>query len=579
MVRLSSLLVFASVNSLAMSSSRSFLQMPRCRGIDIEELSISEIQQYLQKKSFTSRDLTQCYLKRIELVNPRLKAVIETNPDALDIADQLDAERSNGKVRSKIHGIPFLVKDNIATKDKMETTAGCAALVGTKVPEDAPVVALLRAAGGVVLGKANLSEWASMRASYYAEAYSSRGGQNRNPYNLAEHPGGSSSGSASGLAANMCAFSIGTETDGSVMFPADRNAVVGIKPTVGLTSTKGVIPEAPSLDTVGTFGRTVEDATIVLEIIADKTAVLTNQAQPSDTSSDENEETKPLTSWLAKRDSLNGAKFGLPRKRVWESAGRSAKHKSEYIALKKLVEKLKNAGAKIVDVDLPSAEEILSPNGWDWSYGEGKSGAKLSEFEVVKVEFYRGLQEYLATLESNENKILSLEDVMAYNIEHTESEGGVPGTHPAWPTGEDNFDQCIESKDHDDAGYYQALEYILRKSREEGIDATMRHGEDDLDGLLVPLQAEEGVACSIAAKAGYPMITIPVGINENGVPFGMGIIQVAWKEHLLIKYGSAIQDLIRQRHRPTFINVNAENYTYVGEPPTTVKSLDDAPSG
>jgi amidase len=215
--------------------------MPKCGGIQIEECSISQLQDYLNKGAFTSRELVQCYMHRIELVNPRVKAVIETSPDALDIANRLDEERENGHVRSRLHGIPFIVKDNIATKDKMQTTAESAALVGTVVPSDARIVTLLREAGVVLLGKANLSEFASMRASYYAEGYSSRGGQNRNPYNLAQHAGGSSSGSASSLASKLCAFSIGTETDGrSIMFLADRNAVVGIKPTVGLTSTLGI---------------------------------------------------------------------------------------------------------------------------------------------------------------------------------------------------------------------------------------------------------------------------------------------------------------------------------------------------
>lgn len=546
-----------------MGSSQSGLQMPRCRGVDIEELSITQLQDNLDEKLFTSKDLTLCYLKRIEMINPRIKAVIETNPAALNIADELDVERKNGIVRSKIHGIPFLVKDNIATKDKMQTTAGCAALVGTTVPNDAPVVALLRAAGGVLLGKANLSEWASMRASYYAEAYSSRGGQNRNPYNLAEHPGGSSSGSASALTTNMCAFSIGTETDGSIMFPADRNAVVGIKPTVGLTSTRGVIPEAPSLDTVGTFGRSVEDATIILDIIADRSSVPENHVDTLESSINQHNTINPYTSWLAKKDVLKGAKFGLPLKRVWESASKSAKHKSEYIALKKITKQIERAGAQVLDVDFPSAEEIISPNGWDWEYAAGESGSKLSEFEVVKVEFYRSLTNYLSTLEGNKEGILSLEDVMAYNVRYTDQEGGVPGTHPAWPTGQDNFDRCIESKDCDDAVYSKALEYNLRKSREEGIDAALKIEEGKLDGLLVPLQADEGVGCSVAAKAGYPMITIPVGVNDVGVPFGIGIIQTAWKEQLLVKYGSAIEDLIRHRHRPTFKNYDADNYTYV----------------
>jgi amidase len=550
-----------------MGSSESCLQMPRCRGVDIEELSITQLQDHLERSSFTSRELAQCYLKRIEMVNPRIKAVIETNPDVLDIADELDAERKKGGVRSRIHGIPFLVKDNIGTKDKMQTTAGCTALVGTIVPNEATVVTLLRAAGGVLLGKANLSEWASMRASYYSEAYSSRGGQNRNPYNLAEHPGGSSSGSASALAANMCAFSIGTETDGSVMFPADRNAVVGIKPTVGLTSTLGVIPESPSLDTVGTFGRSVEDATIILDIIADKSSAPRSQTGASEAHIDQQNELKTYTSWLAKKDALKGVKFGLPLKRVWEAASRNTNHKSEYVALKKLTEQIADAGAQILDVDFPSAEEIISPDGWDWEYGAGEHGSKLSEFEVVKVEFYQSLSKYLGALQENKEGIFSLEDLVAYNVRHTDKEGGVPGTHLAWPTGQDNFNRCIESKDCDVAVYSKALEYIWRKSREEGIDAAMMHGEEELDGLLVPLQADKGTACSVAAKAGYPMITVPVGVNDQGVPFGMGIIQKAWKDHMLIRYGSAIEDLIQHRPRPTFLNFDADNYTYIGSPP------------
>ncbi|KAI9693812.1 MAG: hypothetical protein M1822_003083 [Bathelium mastoideum] len=522
--------------------------MPKCRGVDIEELSITQLQEYLTATSFTSRELTLCYLKRIELLNPRIKAVIETNPDALEIADRLDAERQNGIVRSIIHGIPFLVKDNIATRDKMQTTTGCAALLGAIVPDDAPVVALLRAAGGVLLGKANLSE------------------QNRNPYNLAEHPGGSSSGSASALAANMCAFSIGTETDGSIMFPADRNAVVGIKPTVGLTSRLGVIPEAPSMDTVGTFGRTVEDATIVLDIIRDRSSSAKTQADPPQHSSKEQEVDQPYTSWLAKKEALQGAKFGLPRKRVWESARENANHRSEYTALMELTKQIERAGAQVFDVEFPSAAEIIPPSGWDWEYGAGESGSKLSEFEVVKAEFYRSLRDYLSTLKSTKKKMLSLEDVVQYNVRHTESEGGVAGTHPAWPTGQDNFDRCLDSKDHDSAVYTKALEYIVRKSREEGIDSALRHEAGDLDGLLVPLQAEGGVACSVAAKAGYPMITIPIGVNEKGVPFGMGIMQTAWKENLLIRCASAIEDLTGRRHRPSFLNFEAENYPYIGSP-------------
>ena len=194
----------------------------------------------------------------------------------------------------------------------------------------------------------------------------------------------------------------------------------------------------------------------------------------------------------------------------------------------------------------------------------------MSEFEVVKVEFYRGLRSYLNTLSVNKKNILSLEDVVAYNVKHTNREGGLPGTHPAWPTGQDNFDRCLASKDEDNTIYNKALEYTRRESRERGIDAAMKLGEDNLDGILVPLQAEGGVAWSLAAKAGYPMITVPVSISEIGVPFGLGIMQTAGKEHLLVKYGSAIEHLVGHRKRPTFLNMDADNYAYVGSPPKKI---------
>ncbi|KAG9230498.1 amidase [Amylocarpus encephaloides] len=534
---------------MSASELETYLQRAKCRGVDIEECSISQLQKYLSKGTFTSRDLTQCYLQKITRINPRLRAVIETNPDALDIADRLDAECRAGHIRSPLHGIPFLAKDNVATKDRMQTTAGCAALTGTIVSEDARVITLLRDAGAVLLGKANLSEFASMRSSYYAEGYSSRGGLNRNPYNLQHNTGGSSSGSASSVASNMCAFSIGTETDGSVMFPADRNAVVGIKPTVGLTSMRGVIPEAPSMDTVGPFGRSVEDAVTILGVIRER---------------GESEDLMPYTTLLSKKDTLHGAKFGLPWKRVWESVSHDCEYETVYKFLMGVIHKIEEAGAQIIKVDLPSAGEIMPPDGWDWTYGEGKTHSKFSEFEVVRSEFYHSLQVYLDGLEKNEKGIRSLEDIVAYNIENTTVEGGVPGTHRAWPLGQDNFHKAIETKDQPKEIYIRALEYVRRKSREEGIDAALQHEGKQLDGLLVPLQAEGGVACSVAAKAGYRMITVPVDIDKHGVPFGIAIIQTACKEDLLIKYGSAIEDLVRGRTLPRFLNLEAKNYPYVG---------------
>jgi amidase len=550
-----------------MSTLKECLRMPTCRGVEIEECSILQLQDYLSKSAFTTTELIQCYFQRIELLNPRVRALIETNPDALAIAAKLDEERRNGHVWSHLHGIPFIVKDNLATKDKMQTTAGSGALIGTVVPDDSRVVSLLRDAGAVLLGKSNMSEFASMRASYYAEGYSSRGGQNRNPYNLAHHPGGSSSGSASAIASNMCAFSIGTETDGSIMFPADRNAVVGIKPTVGLTSTSGVIPEAPSMDTVGPFGRSVEDATIILEVIRERpTTSEAHRESPTSTSRDE-VNCMPYTSWLRKKSALSGARFGLPWKRVWENASKDAEKELQYRSLMDLVEKIKDSGAQVVISDFPSAEEIIPSEGWDWEFGDSKKGSMLSEFEVVRTEFYRSLRSYLGGLVKNDSNISSLEDIVSYNIQHTAEEGGFPGTHPAWPTGQDGFDKCIESKDWPNDLYLRALQYIGQKSREEGIDAALQFEGVTLDGLLVPLQADCGVACSVAAKAGYPMISVPVGVDGDGVPFGIGIIQTAWKEHLLVKYGSAIEDLARGRTLPHFLNFEAENYPYIGTEP------------
>ncbi|KAJ8065173.1 hypothetical protein OCU04_005885 [Sclerotinia nivalis] len=526
------------------SAPETCLRMPRCHGIDIEECSISQLQDHLSKATFTSKELVQCYLRRIELINPRIKAIIETNPDALYIADRLDSERKEGRIRGLLHGIPFILKDNIATKDKMQTTAGSAALIGTVVSDDARIVTLLRESGAVLLAKANLSEFASMRASYYAEGYSSRGGQNRNPYNLECHPGGSSSGSASSVASNMGTFSIGTETDGSIMSPADRNAVVGIKPTLGLVSMLGVIPESPSMDTIGPFGCCIKDAAIVLDVIREE-RVLSFTDDNSLVSTLPNEVLPgSYTSRLSKKDGC------LEWCEIWA-------------ALEE-----KRAGAQVFKVDFPHAEEIIPPNGWDWEFGNGETGSKLSEFQVVRTEFYNSLRLYLHKLEENKGNILSLEDVVAYNVQHTTQEGGVPGTHPAWPTGQDNFDKCLESKDWPEDDYLKALDYIRRKSREEGIDAALRYkgNTSKVYGLLVPLQADGGVACSVAAKAGYPMISIPIGVNDIGVPFGMGIIQTALKEHLLVKYGSAIENLVGGRKLLKFHNLDADNYPYVGTP-------------
>ncbi|KAI1825897.1 amidase [Xylaria intraflava] len=524
-------------------------QMPLCNGIDIEEASIDQLQRWLRDNCFTATDLTECYLERIRRVNGVLKSVIEVNPDALPIARERDNERKCGRVRGPLHGIPFLVKDNMATKDKMQTTAGSSMLIGAKVPEDAQVVKLLRAAGAVLLGHANMSEWASMRSSYYAEAYSSRGGQGRNPYNLAENPGGSSSGPAGAVASNMCAFSLGTETDSSVILPADRNGVVGIKPTVGLTPREGIIPESRNFDTVGVFGRTVADAAVVLDTISQHPGNLRSQ--------------------VGTKATLEGARFGMPWKRIWETAASTESAGAQYQALQYLIGRLRASGGEVIKVEIPSAESTVPVGGsWNWDYPSTTGHPEHSEFTVVKVDFYNDIKKYLASLTTNPNNIRSLEDIIQYNIEHTKKEGGVPGTYPAWPLGQDNFDKSCATRGVEDETYKTALNFIRQKARDEGIDSALRYDGKVLDGLLVPVQADGGIATQIAAQAGYPMITIPVTVADNGVPFGLAIMQTAFREDKLLRYGAVIEAIVAGRPRPRFWNVSADNWMFVGVAPS-----------
>lgn len=282
---------------------------------------------------------------------------MQVNPDFLQIASTLDAERAAGHIRSPLHGIPLVIKDNIASKDKMETTAGSWALLGSVVPRDAHVVAKLRQQGALIFGKATLSEWADMRSSNYSEGYSARGGQARSPYNLTVNPGGSSSGSAAAVAGNLCMFALGTETDGSVINPAERNALVGIKPTVGLTSRAGVVPESQHQDTVGTFARTVRDAVYALDAIYG--------VDPRDNYTLAQEGRTPAggcSQFLTDKSALKNATFGLPWQSFWVLAD-----EQQRAALVEIIKEIEAAGATIVNgTELMDWERIVSPKGWDW---------------------------------------------------------------------------------------------------------------------------------------------------------------------------------------------------------------------
>jgi amidase len=507
--------------------------MPICQGITLEEATIDQLQSHMINGVLTARTLLKCYMKRILQVDGYINSILELNPDAEDIATALDAERAVGRVRGPLHGIPFIVKDNIATKDEMETTSGSWALLGSVVPRDAFVVAKLRQAGALLMGKATLSEWADMRSNNYSEGYSARGGQARSPYNLTVNPGGSSSGSAAAVAANAVSFSIGTETDGSVINPAERNALVGVKPTVGLTSRAGVIPESIHQDTVGTFGRTVRDAAYALD------AIYGVDHRDNYTSSQEGRTPKGgYVELLTDRSALANATFGLPWNSFWVHADRE--QQAQLLSIIKLLEE---AGATILNnTELPNHKIIVSPGGWDWDYGTTRGFSNESEYTVVKVDFYNNIKAYLSELDNTHMR--SLEDIVAFNYANDGTEGGNPWPlgNPAFYSGQDGFLASLETRGVMNSTYHEALSFIQRSSREEGIDAALGNYGHPLDALLVP--PDVGQTYQIAAQAGYPMITLPAGVHsETGMPFGLALLGTAWSEGYLLKWASAIEDV------------------------------------
>ena len=458
---------------------------------------------------------------------------MELNPDFLSIAATLDAERASGNIRGPLHGIPFLIKDNIASKDQMETTAGSLALLGSIVPRDAHVVSKLRAAGGVLFGKATLSEWADMRSNNYSEGYSGRGGQARSPYNLTQNPGGSSSGSGGGVAANIVPIAFGTETDGSVIQPAESNAVVGIKPTVGLTSRAGVVPESLHQDTVGTFGKTVRDATYALDAIygVDSRDNYTS-AQVGNTPAG------GYVPYLTNRFALQNATFGIPWETFWTLAD-----PEQQSQLLQTISAIRSAGATIINgTELPSRDLLVDRQGWNWMYGDTRGYPNESEYTVVRVDFYNNIRDYLAEL--NNTRIRSLEDIVQYNYDNDGTEGGHPWPLgiPAFYSGQDGFLASLASKGEMNETYYQALEFCHYQSRERGIDAMLANHGRPLDAVLVP--PDVGQTYQVAAQAGYPMLTIPAGVRaETGMPFGLALMGTAWSEASLVRWASAIEDL------------------------------------
>lgn len=490
---------------------------------------IPQIQAQMAAGELTARSLTELYLRRIAEIDrdgPALNAIIEVNPDAQDIADALDAERRERGPRGLLHGIPLLIKDNIDTADRMMTTAGSLALAGNYAAQDATVVRRLRAAGAVILGKTNLSEWANFRSTHSVSGWSSRGGQTRNPYALDRNPCGSSSGSGAAVAANLCAAAVGTETDGSIICPSHANGIVGIKPTLGLVSRAGIIPIAHSQDTAGPMARTVSDAAILLAALAGPDprdpATLNNGTNTDSTDS------LDYTRFLD-RDGLRGARIGVARNFCGFNPRVDAVFEASLTALRA-------AGAILVDpANIETAKQIDEP-----------------EFEVLLYEFRADLNAYLAGL-GPQAAVHSLADVIAFN------EANRDHVMP-------HFDQEIMLMAQargplTDEQYLRALAECRRLARDEGIDATL--AKHSLDAIVAPSGGPAwltdtvngdhygGGSSTPAAVAGYPSITVPAGY-VRGLPVGLSFIGPAWSEPALIRYAYAFEQATQARRRPEF---------------------------
>ena len=494
----------------------------------LPEWTIAELQEKMESGELTSRQIADLYVQRIAAVDksgPYLNSIIELNPDALEIADRLDAERKAGKVRGALHGIPILVKDNIDTADRMQTTSGSLALEGNIAAKDAFIVRQLRKAGALILGKTNLSEWANFRGKRSVSGWSSRGGLTRNPYALDRTACGSSSGSAAAVAANLCVAAIGTETDGSIICPSQTNGIVGIKPTLGLASRSGIIPIAHSQDTPGPMARTVADAAILLGAL---------------TGGDERD---PATRSSRKRALSNYAKFldldGLKGARIGVARNMAGTNPRVLKIFEHGLEVMKQLGAIIVDpANVPSFD---------------KFGA--SEREVLHYEFKTDLNKYLKPL-GEKVMVHSMQDVVRFNEENEDR------VMPYF--GQEHMIAALEKGTLGEKKYRDALAKSLRLTRKEGIDAALR--KHKLDALVTPSGGPAWVidlangdavnwdmeSTSPAAVAGYPHITIPAGY-VFGLPVGISFFSTAWQEPNLIKFAFAFEQATQYRRQPRYL--------------------------
>jgi amidase len=493
---------------------------------ELNETTIEQLQNDMLLGRRTARNIAELYLSRIKLVDrngPQLRSVIEINPDALTMAHSLDADRERKGPRGPLHGIPILIKDNIDTADRMATTAGSLALQGSIATRDAFIVSKLRAAGALILGKTNLSEWANFRSTHSVSGWSARGGQTRNPYALDRNPCGSSSGSAVAVAANLCVAAIGTETDGSVVCPSSVNGIVGVKPTLGLVSRAGLIPIAHSQDTTGVIARTVRDAALVLSALVG--------IDPDDPAT----ENCPIQSHadyssFLDPDGLKGARLGVARQFFGTNSAVDR-------LMEGCIEEMKRRGAEIIDpVSLPSHKQ----------YDD-------SEFQVLLYEFKHDLNEYLSN-RGDSVTVRSLSEVIRFN--ETKRNEEMPYFE------QEIMLQAEEKGPLSERGYRDALTRNRHLSRSEGIDAAI--AKDELDAFVAPTTGpawltdwvtgdhETGSCSTPAAVAGYPHITVPAGF-VHGLPIGISFFGPAWSEPTLLKLAYGFEQATTARRPPQFL--------------------------
>ncbi len=506
---------------------------------ELSEATIAELQEAMASGRRTSRELVELYRARIAEIDrsgPALRSVIEENPEALEIADALDRERKASGPRGPLHGIPILIKDNIATADRMETTAGSLALVGARPGADAPLVLRLRGAGAVILGKTNLSEWANFRSSRSSSGWSGRGGQTRNPYVLDRSPSGSSSGTGAAIAASLAAAGIGTETDGSIVSPSSANGLVGIKPTVGRVSRTGVIPISASQDTPGPMARTVADAAYLLEAISggdSKDSATLGEGWPS-LGGNVPPGLGVIASLLDPRG-LSGARIGVVRSQGF------GRHPTVDVAMEAALDAMRKAGAEVIDpVDLAWSQEIRD-----------------AETVVLQYEFKDGLDRYLAALgrdSSDPSQVKSLRELVDWNLKNQDRE--MP-----W-FAQETLEASLARGPLTDEVYLKARAKCVEGARTLGLEATL--AKSRLDAIVTPTSGPAGPidwlhgdrpvggTAAIAAISGCPSITVPAGF-ALGLPFGISFTGAAWSEPKLIRLAYAFEQATKVRRAPRFL--------------------------